>query len=632
MYRYKYKYVLAFTAVLAAFILFSACGDGHTPSVTPSGPDTPGQTVRPAETAEKEPELPTGEFCIESEEDGIKCLLTEGSERIRSFIRSGNYLVCLENEKGGPLHIRSYSLADGSRQADYCLKDPFRGRLMNMDDGSFAYYTSYGPFLRFLSPKDPEPEGFRDRDLKEGDHCDYIFYPDGLFVRFKDGGCAIGSIYGGDSRPVDISAVSDSRRYNIYDRKGDALYFSFMTDTETRSYIYSIESGSFVETALHDIYGSLPETDSFSAINDGKGRLALKYKDGKTPDAEITLFSRTERVTGLSDDFIVTELPCGGIRNIHTLYRTDGTAVYRGDLAENGMAENYVFLKDGVLYLDSPYDEDTEGFPRINFIDAKTASAPQRRLVSAQTADKINSLESVYPVTIYYGEDVFARANEFSSEAMYDESLISEALDMLEGFLGAFPEGFFQEMYSEDGLYHPDHLYFLLTSKLKPENTASISNPAAYAYKFGSDQCIAVDVTNMISLLPTLAHETMHAIDVYLDAKTDGNAYPDWDKHLPKGFSYNESYVTESGADYFDTKYTIVDGGPIWFIDSYSKTFATEDRAMMFQSMFTGTKDAFWVGNKNITGRMSYMASVIRKHFRCMDGVDTAVWERLIPH
>ena len=53
---------------------------------------------------------------------------------------------------------------------------------------------------------------------------------------------------------------------------------------------------------------------------------------------------------------------------------------------------------------------------------------------------------------------------------------------------------------------------------------------------------------------------------------------------------------------------------------------------MMFQSMFTGTKDAFWVGNKNITGRMSYMASVIRKHFRCMDGVDTAIWERLIPH
>jgi hypothetical protein len=263
--------------------------------------------------------------------------------------------------------------------------------------------------------------------------------------------------------------------------------------------------------------------------------------------------------------------------------------------------------------------------------EEETAAVPELVYISEHVAQTIEELEAGFPVTVLYGDGALFYEYTFTAEPNCDEAFISGALDVLAEFLRDFPEGFLEEMYSGDGTDHPNHLTFLLSGKLHPESAGSTSNPAAYAYRRGSDQFIALDVTHDTQLRITLAHETMHAIDAYLDTLTGWDTYPEWQDYLPEGFEYNNSYVGEDGMDYFDTAYTLVSGGPIWFVDVYSKTFDIEDRAVMFQSMFAGTPDAFWVGNKHITNRMRYMASVIREHFRCLDGAGPTIWERLLP-
>ena len=262
--------------------------------------------------------------------------------------------------------------------------------------------------------------------------------------------------------------------------------------------------------------------------------------------------------------------------------------------------------------------------------EEETAEIPELVWINEHIAGMIEELEAEFPVTILYGEEVTSRQYGFTADLTYDEELLTGTLDVLAEFLRDFPEGFLQEMYAGDGTGHPNRLTFLLTGKLHPDHAGSTSNPAAYTYRDGCNQYIALDITHDTQLRITLAHESMHTIDAYLDTLTGWDTYPEWDDYLPEGFTYNGSYVGEDGRDYFDTEYTLVSGGPVWFVDVYSKTFAIEDRAVMFQSMFAGTPDAFWVTNKHITDRMRYMASVIRSHFRCLDGAGPVIWERLL--
>jgi hypothetical protein len=263
--------------------------------------------------------------------------------------------------------------------------------------------------------------------------------------------------------------------------------------------------------------------------------------------------------------------------------------------------------------------------------EEETAAVPELVWISEYVAGTIAELEAEFPVTVLYGDAALFYQYSFTAEPIVDEGYITGALDVLAEFLRDFPDGFLQEMYAGDGTDHPNHLTFLFSGKLRPESAASTSNPAAYAYRIGIDQYIALNITHDTQLRITLAHETMHAIDSYLDTLTGWDTYPEWQNYLPEGFEYNNSYVGADGGDYFDTTYTLVSGTPVWFVDVYSKTFDLEDRAVMFQSMFAGTPDAFWVTNKHITNRMKYMAAVIREHFRCLDGAGPAIWERLLP-
>lgn len=421
------------------------------------------------------------------------------------------------------------------------------------------------------------------------------------------------------------------RSYGLADGKRQ---LDFAVPGESYGYLAGLKDGGFVFDGLNGLslrFRSPSDPDPVEGAEVGENDRVDLSGSGTAPDPEIVFYTRSEYVTDRSDGMIITELDRNGLPPVYTVYMADGTAVYRGELAGDGMIGNILFLEDGFLYLWSSYDEDQESPSEIYCLDAGSTEIPAPVSIDEDIAAAIEVLEAEFPVTILYGEDVTAHGYGFTADVTYDKDLLTGALGVLADFLRDFPDGFLQEMYSGDGLMHPNHLTILLAGKLHPAVSNTTSNPAAYAFKSGSDQMITVDVTHDISLRITLAHETMHTIDVYLNSLTGWDPYPDWSNYLPEGFQYNESYVGADGRDYFDTKYTLVSGGPVWFVDVYSKTFAIEDRAVMFQSMFAGTADAFWVTNRHITNRMSYMASVIRSHFRCLDGAGPAIWERLLP-
>ena len=51
-----------------------------------------------------------------------------------------------------------------------------------------------------------------------------------------------------------------------------------------------------------------------------------------------------------------------------------------------------------------------------------------------------------------------------------------------------------------------------------------------------------------------------------------------WNEYNPKDFKYNNSYIEES-----NDRYTISSEKDVYFIDSYSHTYPSEDRARIFE-------------------------------------------------
>lgn len=239
-------------------------------------------------------------------------------------------------------------------------------------------------------------------------------------------------------------------------------------------------------------------------------------------------------------------------------------------------------------------------------------------------------LEQRYPVSIYIGEDAVYPFQDFAVLPLTENDTILEALQQVERVLEAFPEGFLEELLT--GEMKQMHIY--ITGQIIGDTArGSTSNPIAFAYPdyFSETQYIVLDGRSPELIITNMSHELMHAIDTYITdhINDDFSGFIDWEEYQPADFWYNYSYQDEQGMDYSDTMYTFYDENhETYFIDSYSKTFDIEDRARIFENLFTAgtegrTLDEY--AGTPLMRKAEYLSEVIREAFTSVK--DETVWE-----
>jgi hypothetical protein len=106
-----------------------------------------------------------------------------------------------------------------------------------------------------------------------------------------------------------------------------------------------------------------------------------------------------------------------------------------------------------------------------------------------------------------------------------------------------------------------------------------------------------------------------------------------WTDLLPeylRDTAYSEDY-----SDRYDLSYTPYnsDNTEIWFVDSYGRTNATEDRATIFQNLYssfeTGAIDSR-IDYDNLKLKSRYYSVMLRNNFDCLKDADTLPWEKYI--
>ena len=220
---------------------------------------------------------------------------------------------------------------------------------------------------------------------------------------------------------------------------------------------------------------------------------------------------------------------------------------------------------------------------------------------------KINEIDKNYNVNINIKEDAIIKFPDFYAEAMLNNEQILESLDKIDTILAKYDLDFFNSFY-ENG-YTGLNLY--LTGPLTPSDyETQASNPAAYSLTFNGEYMIVIDL-NQPNIEELLCHELLHNLEFNLNNQSV-NVFNNWNTYNPTNFIYNNSYTADTTYDYTLTE---EDKNNVYFIDYYSHTYETEDRARVFEKICSCTEDSIVKDYPRLYEKGLYLESEITKYY-----------------
>lgn len=210
---------------------------------------------------------------------------------------------------------------------------------------------------------------------------------------------------------------------------------------------------------------------------------------------------------------------------------------------------------------------------------------------------------------------------------------IYKMLDGLSATLDNYPDGFFREL--KKGWI--DELTFYITYDLEGDDSTYfkiVNGVAGYVSDYGTGIILLKSrwIENGYedgpeSYKATIVHEISHIIDQRV-ARDNKSFESEWIKMNPKGFSYSEKYYSADGVVQ-DREYTTFKGiESAYFINSYAKTAATEDRAVLWEYLMRDDKAKMCYKGPIIRQKVEFYFQQVRKCLETDAWPEETDWER----
>ena len=231
--------------------------------------------------------------------------------------------------------------------------------------------------------------------------------------------------------------------------------------------------------------------------------------------------------------------------------------------------------------------------------------------------DQLATLGQSYGVKIFFGEiPQEAIPEQYLPEAEYLTQAYDRYAGLLETAMGKFPEGFLKRLAEKTA-----------TGVLRIGLVRSISGvegktveQRAIQYWNGRHAYI------LLTLDEQLEQSFYHAVAHLIETKvlSTSTAFYDWDKLNPEGFSYDNDYIQNLERE--DTQY--LQGENRCFIDTFSMSFAREDRARVMEYACMPGKEAYF-SSPVMQSKLSMLCRGIREVFS-LGKEETFVWEQYL--
>lgn len=359
-----------------------------------------------------------------------------------------------------------------------------------------------------------------------------IIYKDNSFIYF-------------DNEELNISCI-----YNIHKKTTDYLDNSIIEPINNGYMLYNYKDNKVIikkENEKKYYLNSKNETSNIKVNNDGTKLITFNddSKELKIYDLENNKIINKIILNLSSEEFI--------------------SLFILNDLA-------YTVVTNGIsydLYVWN-YKENTLNESMISHSDSKS---------KIDSYELVTKIKNEFNVNMYIYEKGVRFFNDFYALPSYDDELTYDSLSKTYKMLSNFNKEFYDKFYINDN----NGIEIYLTDKVAPSDlNIQIKNPSAYSLVMNNTYIIALNI-NENSYEKTLCHELMHTIennmhDLYNNKILKNEPFNKWNEYNPKDFKYNNSYIEES-----NDRYTISSEKDVYFIDSYSHTYPSEDRARIFE-------------------------------------------------
>ena len=247
-------------------------------------------------------------------------------------------------------------------------------------------------------------------------------------------------------------------------------------------------------------------------------------------------------------------------------------------------------------------------------------------LALREIADEI---EERFGVEILIGQECGDILGGYAVTPLTEYEAIDEALGMLERELEKYPEGFFEQMHDED----TTESVFYIAGSLQGIDDANLSMAGGFRLEEAGRDIIVMNCETPYSSDNTIHHEISHSIDSYLLEKSekDGVEYlseDSWNELNPADDCYTYSYGEQGKEQYMANTYfeSCGDGdlSKVYFIDDYSMTYPTEDRARIFEYAMVESDWVEFSQMPNLANKLEYYCNAIR------EGFDTTGWDEVM--
>ncbi len=344
-------------------------------------------------------------------------------------------------------------------------------------------------------------------------------------------------------------------------------------------------------------------------------------------------------VTNSDDLILMTVQPDGSVEL--TAYRVDGTYLskitlpngamgYWGNIVRFDSLHGYLLTNiegegiDKLYYWDTSIESKGEN---LTFVEMKS-EVQTGDSVSEELYEKAERIGNKYGVKIKIAEQCATDYGTYTVEQNLNEDKISRGLDIIDASLSSYPDGFIKQLYF--GFYRELEINLMgsiYATEQVEENKNGFDSFIAFVQQQEEKYVMIFDLSRGQLMEQDLYHEFSHLIDKKLQyqaeqGKTKKYSEEAWSALNPNGFEYTYNY-TDMPASYYN------DGHDDYFVDVYSRTFPTEDRARVLEYAMIGAEFCFDTYPK-LVDKLQFYCDCIREGFDTTGWSEVTKWEEML--
>lgn len=237
----------------------------------------------------------------------------------------------------------------------------------------------------------------------------------------------------------------------------------------------------------------------------------------------------------------------------------------------------------------------------------------------AELSEQANELAQRFGIEIAIGEGVMEyMPADFAFIPEHMIQVYEKYLSTVERVLSQFPEGFFAKAMEPRG----GVLRLCLVRSIQGNaELGTLDQNQGIQFWNGQDGCVAVALDD--GLEQSLNHVLMHVMESRIFNKV--LTLDKWHTLNPTDFLYDNDYVANVNRE--DTQY--LEGEGRYFIDSFSMSFAREDRARIFEYAATPGNEEYF-RSSHMQAKLRTLCSAIRQAFGLTKYEGTLIWEQYL--